>query len=140
MYASKKGWKLEFIQISYSRKVWWVESLANLVNHLQFAKLKPSKVLVTINNYLADLFIRQTFFRQALEKSKFTKHSFHQTFPLYGLQNTKSNYFKSSLYITINTVDDTIIGVGVIGEHYPYQSIAIISKSIIIQFNIKLRN
>ena len=43
--------------VPYSGKVWWVESLANLVNCLQFAKLKPSKVVVTINNPLADLFI-----------------------------------------------------------------------------------
>ena len=35
--------------IPYSRKVWWVESLAN---HLRFAKLKPSKVVVTFNNPL----------------------------------------------------------------------------------------
>ena len=48
--------------IPYSGKVWRVESLANLVNCLQFAKLKPSKVVVTINKPLADLFIRQTFF------------------------------------------------------------------------------
>ena len=35
--------------VPYSGIVWWVESLANLVNRLQFAKLKPSKVVVTIN-------------------------------------------------------------------------------------------
>ena len=43
------------------RKVWQAESLVNLVNRLQFAKLKPSKVVVTINNHLADLFVYQTF-------------------------------------------------------------------------------
>ena len=37
--------------VPYSGIVWWVESLANLVNHLQFAKLKPSKVVVTIKNF-----------------------------------------------------------------------------------------
>ena len=37
--------------IPYSGKVWWVESL---VNRLRFCKLKPSKVVVTINNSLAD--------------------------------------------------------------------------------------
>ena len=37
-------------RIPYSGKVWWVESLANLANCLQFAKLKPSKVVPTINN------------------------------------------------------------------------------------------
>ena len=41
---------------------------------------KPSKVVALMNNPLADLFIRQT-----LEKSKFTKHSLHQTFPLYSI-------------------------------------------------------
>ena len=41
---------------------------------------KPSTLVVTINNPLADLSIRQTFFRQTPEKSKFTKHSPRQTF------------------------------------------------------------
>ena len=50
-----------------------------------FAKLKPSKLVVTINNLLADLFICQTFFYQMLEKGKFTKHSPCQTSPLYGM-------------------------------------------------------
>ena len=68
----------------YSGKVWRGESLANLVNGLRFAKLKPSKLIVTIDNPLADLFIRQTFFRQTLENSRFAKHSARQTFPLYG--------------------------------------------------------
>ena len=57
----------------------------NLANRLQFAKLKSSKVVVTINNSWADVFIRQTFFSQPLEKSKFTKHSLRHTFPLYGI-------------------------------------------------------
>ena len=71
--------------IPYSGKVWRGESLANLANRLQFAKLKPSKLVVTIDNPLADLLIRQTFFRQTLEKSRFAKHSARQTFPLYGI-------------------------------------------------------
>ena len=54
--------------IPYSGKVWQGESLTNLANHLRFAKLKPSKLVVTIDNPLADLLIRQTFFRQTLEK------------------------------------------------------------------------
>ena len=70
--------------IPYSGKVWLVESLANLANHLQFTKLKPSKLVATISNRLADLFICQTIFCQMLEKNKFTKHSPCQTFPLYG--------------------------------------------------------
>ena len=61
----------------YSGKVWQVQSLAN---RLQSAKLKSSQLVVTINNPLADLFICQTFFHQALEKSRFAKHSLHQTF------------------------------------------------------------
>ena len=76
------GTKLQ--DIPYSGKVWRGESLANSANRLRFAKLKPSKIVVTIDNPLADLFIRQTFFRQTLEKSRLTKHSAHQNFPLYG--------------------------------------------------------
>ena len=38
-----------------------------------------------MNKPLADLFIRQTFFHQTFEKSKFAKHSPRQTFPLYGI-------------------------------------------------------
>ena len=68
----------------YSGKVWRGESLANLANRLRFAKLKPSKLVVTIDNPLADPFIRQTFFRQMLEK-RFAKLSARQTFPLYGI-------------------------------------------------------
>ena len=51
------------------------ETLANLANRLQFAKLKPSKLVLTINNLLADLLIRQTFFCQMLETSHFAKLS-----------------------------------------------------------------
>ena len=72
-------------QILYSRKVWRGESLANLANCLRFAKLKPSKLIVTIDNPMADLFIRQTFFCQTFENSRFAKHSARQTFPLYGI-------------------------------------------------------
>ena len=71
--------------IPYSGKVWRGESLANLANRLRFAKLKPSKLVVTIDNPLADLLICQTFFRQTLEKSRFAKCSARQTFPLYGM-------------------------------------------------------
>ena len=78
--------------IPYSGKVWRGESLANLANRLRFAKLKPSKLVVTIDNPLADLFIRQTFFRQTLEKSRFAKHSARQTFPLYGTLDDKKNF------------------------------------------------
>ena len=46
---------------------------ANLANHQRFAKLKPSKLVLTINNLSADLLIRQTFFHQMLEMSQFAK-------------------------------------------------------------------
>ena len=77
-------WYIDQHDIPYSGNVWRVESLVNLVNRLRFAKLKPSKVVVSMNNLLADLLIRQTFFHQTLEKSKFAKHSPRQTIPLYG--------------------------------------------------------
>ena len=48
-----------------------------------------TKLVFTINNLLADLLIRLTFFRQMLEKSQFTKLPPHHTFPLYG-----TNYLK----------------------------------------------
>ena len=54
------------------------------MNRLRFAKLKPSKLLVLMNNSLADLFTHQAFFYKMLEKSKFAKHSPHQIFQLYG--------------------------------------------------------
>ena len=44
------------------------ESSANLANHPRFAKLKPSKLVLTINNILADLLIHQTSVRQMLER------------------------------------------------------------------------
>ena len=50
------------------------ESLTNLANHQQFTKLKSSKLVVTINNLLVDLVIRQSYFHQILQPSTFTKH------------------------------------------------------------------
>ena len=47
----------------------------SLANYLRFTKLKPSKVVVTISNPLADLLIHQTFFRQTFEKSKLAKQT-----------------------------------------------------------------
>ena len=67
--------KLIIHQIPYSGKVWQGASLANLVNHPWFTKLKPSKLIITINNLLDDLLIHQTLFHQMLEKSQFTKLS-----------------------------------------------------------------
>ena len=57
----------------------------NLVNRLRFAKLKLSILVIIINNLLADLLIRPTFFCRKLEKSRFAKLSSHQTFLLYGI-------------------------------------------------------
>ena len=60
----------------YSRKVWQEESFVNLVNHQQFAKLKPSKLVVTIDNLFADLFICQTF----SPKSSYNMHTYKFAF------------------------------------------------------------
>ena len=60
-------------------------ALANLVNRPWFAKLKPSKLVLIINNLLADLLIRQTFFRQMLEMNQFANVSPRQSFPPYGI-------------------------------------------------------
>ena len=54
----------------------------SLENHLRFAKIKSSKLVVTFNNLLVDLFIHQTYFTKIFIQ-------FHQTlsipnFPLYG--------------------------------------------------------
>ena len=43
------------------------------MNRPRFAKLKPSKLVLTINNLLADLLIGQTFFHQMFEMSQFAK-------------------------------------------------------------------
>ena len=60
-------------KLPYSGNVWRGESLTNLANRPCFAKLKPSKLVITINNSLPDLLIRQTFFRKMVGKSRFTK-------------------------------------------------------------------
>ena len=57
--------------ILYSGKVWQVArkfNLAYLVNPQRFTKLKPSKLVVTINNPLADLFICQIFSARHLKR------------------------------------------------------------------------
>ena len=43
--------------------------MANLANRLQFAKLKPFKVVVYVNKPLADLFIRQNFSAKCLKRA-----------------------------------------------------------------------
>ena len=54
----------------------WGESLANLADRPWFTKLKP---VLTINNLLADLLIRQTSLCQMFETSQFAKLSHCQT-------------------------------------------------------------
>ena len=46
MYVSLESTPKFTSDIPYSKKVWRVGNLANFANHLQFAKLKPSKVVV----------------------------------------------------------------------------------------------
>ena len=80
--------------------------MANLANCLRFAKLKPSKLVVTIDNPLANLFIRQTFFCQTLEKSRFAKHSARNTFPLYGIHSLSFvDYYLFGLLAVWNSPD-----------------------------------
>ena len=57
--------------ILYSRNVWRIWRIV----HDSSPTLKPSKSVLTINNLLADLVIRQTFFCQMFEKSQFAKLS-----------------------------------------------------------------
>jgi len=79
-------------RIPYSRKVWQEESLVNLANREQFAKLKPSKFLLIIITFWLNLFIRQTFFHLMLKTSKFAKLYAHQTFLLYSSDEYWLNY------------------------------------------------
>ena len=66
--------------IPYSRKDCWVESLANMA----IAKLKPYKLVVSINSPSADLFIQQTFSNKCFKRVNSPNHSPCQTFPLYS--------------------------------------------------------
>ena len=62
---------MAIMSIPYSRKVWRVESLVNFykTDGKMFAICqKPSKLVVTINNPLADLFICQTFSAKCLKR------------------------------------------------------------------------
>ena len=49
--------------------------MANLVDHKQFAKLKPSKLVVTINNLLTNLFLPNLIFLQNLHPSKLSHYT-----------------------------------------------------------------
>ena len=92
--------------IPYSGKVWQGESLAN---RLRFAKLKPSKLIVTIDNPMADLVICQTFFCQTFENSRFGKHSARQTFPLYGIRQITDGHVISIMYHFVPTVTTPVV-------------------------------
>ena len=85
-YIAMLHWIFVFVfQCISCDTVKW-ESLANLANHPWFTKLKPSKLVLTINNLLANLLICQTFFRQMLETSQFTKLSRYMVVTLLNLQ------------------------------------------------------
>ena len=62
--------------------------------------IRQTKVVVTINNPLADLFILQTFIHQMLEKTKLAKHSPYQTLPLYSNCN-------DAIYIVLNNLQSS---------------------------------
>ena len=76
------------VEVPYTGNVCQEESLANLMNHQRFGKLKPSKLVATIYNLLTNPFIHQTFF-QNLYPSTFTNHYLYQTFLLYSVPNFK---------------------------------------------------
>ena len=62
--------------------------IESLVDRPRFTKLKPSNLVLTINNLLADLLIGKTFFRQMFETSQFAKLSL-----LYGSQAIYTEYY-----------------------------------------------
>ena len=73
------------ICVSYNGNVWQVDwSLVNLANRRWFTKLKQSKVVVTVNDPLADVFICQTFFHQMVERVNL-RNILPQTFLLYSI-------------------------------------------------------
>ena len=94
--------------LPYSGKVWWGESLTNLVNRPRFAKLKLSKLVITINYLLADLLIRQTFFCQMLETSQFAKLSPCQSFSLYGNSKHWSADWRDASHIILQLLVTTL--------------------------------
>jgi len=68
LFINNFAYRMYFL-LPYSRKVWQEESLANLANQKQFAKLKPSKFLLTIITFWLNLFIRQTFFTKCSKQA-----------------------------------------------------------------------
>ena len=79
-------------RIPYSGNVWQGESLAN---HQQFTKLKPSKLVVTIDNLWADLFIRQALFHQNFYPPTLAKH--HISPPNFLLYGTRDSLVKTEI-------------------------------------------
>ena len=63
--------------------------------------IRQTNLVLTIDNLLADLLIRQTFFCQMLEKSQFAKLSPCQTFPLYGNNSMTIKYLTTIRSVTI---------------------------------------
>ena len=51
----------------------------------ELSAIRQTKLVLIINNLLADLLIHQTFFCQMLKMSQFAKLSPRQTFLLYGM-------------------------------------------------------
>ena len=79
-----------------SEKVWWGESLAN---RLGFTKLKPFKLVLTINTLLADPLISQTFFHQRLKKSQFAKLSLPAKLSCYTIHILINNMKKLTVQV-----------------------------------------
>ena len=68
-------------------------------------RLKPSKLVLTINNPLTDLLTHQTFYRQMLKTSQFTKLSLRQTFPLYDISVAISKLYLNNKTNLNNIID-----------------------------------
>ena len=98
-----------YIYIPYSRKVWQ----GKLDKFGKLFVIRQTKLVLTIDNLMADLLICQTFFCQMLKTSQFAKLSPRKTSPLYSV------YIYIYIYIYIHTY--TYIYV------YTYKYIAIYS-------------
>ena len=64
-----------FLPINHKRENLTEEKFGEFSESSVIHQTKLSKLVLTINNLLADLLIRQTFFRQMLEKSQSAKLS-----------------------------------------------------------------
>ena len=85
-------------KILYSGKVWWEESLANLVNEEQFTKLKPSKSSVVIITYWLDQSIHQTFPHQNFVRANSPNFPTIQYIILYHETGTEFKSNKRSIH------------------------------------------